>query len=238
MVQLTDKRPTPSNVPINMRFRFRKRGRLMYISHLDLVRTFGKIVVRSRLPLWFTEGFNPKPKMVFSPPLSLGVESETEFLDLRLTEHIDPALALAAMNRSVTDELRMLEAYEPEEKLGAIRYLSYDVRIRTAGADDVLAAACERTLLSDDIPYLKRGKAGERLVNLRTGIEELSVTYEDGELRMRALLDADPASFLNPQRLVDVLKDKHGILSSPDILSEDVHILRLQAYRADKTLFR
>lgn len=238
MVQVKKNTNPPSNTPINLRFRFRKCGRLKYISHLDLVRTFGKIVIRSRLPLWFTEGFNPKPKMVFSPPLSIGAESETEFLDLRLTERVDPDAALAAMNRNVTDELRMLEAYYPEQKLSAIGYLSYDIRIRTEGACEALAAACERTLLAEDVPYLKKGKNGESLVNLRPGIEELSVRYEEGELRMQALLDADPCSFLNPERLISVLREKHGILSSPDVRAESVAILRQRAYTKEKEIFR
>ena len=75
-----------SNSPITVRIKFLKEGGLQYISHLDLVRTMHKIIVRSKLPLWYTEGFNPKPKMVFAAPLSIGTESKTEYMDLRLTE--------------------------------------------------------------------------------------------------------------------------------------------------------
>ncbi len=232
--------PSMQNRPINLRFRFRKTGRLMYISHLDLVRTFGKIVIRSGLPLWFTEGFNPKPKMVFSPPLSIGVESETEFLDLRLTKRVDPADALLAMGRNVTDELAMQEAYYPQSKLSDMRYLSYDIRIHTVGACPAMAAACEQTLLSDNVPYLKKGKKGaaDTIVNIRPGIAELSVVYEEGDIHMRALLDADPSSFLSPDRLITVLKETQGILSHPDITREGLSVRRMQAYFADKTPFR
>ena len=74
-----------------LRFKFIKRGSLQYISHLDLVRTMHKVIVRAKLPLWYTEGFNPKPKMIFAAPLSIGTESECEFMDLRMNEYIDPA---------------------------------------------------------------------------------------------------------------------------------------------------
>ncbi len=232
--------PSMQNRPINLRFRFRKVGALVYISHLDLVRTFGKIVIRSGLPLWFTEGFNPKPKMVFSPPLSIGVESETEFLDLRLTERIDPAEALFAMGRNVTDDLAMIEAYYPESKLCDMRYLSYDIRVHTVGACQALATACEQTLLADNVPYLKRGKKGaaDTLVNIRPGIADLSVAYEEGDIHIRALLDADPSSFLSPDRLITVLKQTQGILSDPDITREGLTVRRMQAFFADKTPFR
>ena len=94
------------NTPINLRIKFKKVGNLQYISHLDLVRTMNKIIVRSRLPLWYTEGFNPKPKMVFAAPLSTGVESMSEYMDLRLTERIDPELAKDALNRNMTEEMQ------------------------------------------------------------------------------------------------------------------------------------
>ena len=239
MVQVTEcpTKSTPPSRPISLRFRFRKVGRLMYVSHLDLVRTFGKIVVRSGLPLWYTEGFNPKPKMVFSPPLSIGAQSECEYLDLRLTERVDPAAALTAMNACVTDELRMLDAYYPTCKLTDIRYMSYDVHIHTLGASEELAARCERILLAEDAPFVKTGKGGEKTVNLRPMIEELSVRLTGEELHMQALLDADSATFLNPERLITVLRERTGILSGADLRREWVSIRRTGTFRADRTPF-
>ena len=90
-----------SNTPIVLRVKFFKKGDLQYVSHLDLVRTMNKIVVRSHLPLYYTEGFNPKPKMVFAAPLSIGTESYTEFLDLRLRDIVDPKLAMDALNSNM-----------------------------------------------------------------------------------------------------------------------------------------
>ena len=70
--------------PRPIRVKFRKVGDLQYISHLDLQRTFSRVLVRAGLPLWYTQGFNPHIKMVFGLPLPVGCESECEFLDLRL----------------------------------------------------------------------------------------------------------------------------------------------------------
>ena len=62
--------------PRTLRVRFVKKGNLQYISHLDLQRTFGRVLVRAGLPLWYTKGFNPHIKMVFGMPLPVGAESE------------------------------------------------------------------------------------------------------------------------------------------------------------------
>ena len=94
-----------------LRVKFKKVGDLQYISHLDLVRTMHKIIVRAGLPLWYTEGFNPKPKMAFAAPLSVGTESLCEFMDLRVTEAISPEEILARLNKNMTDEMQELEAY-------------------------------------------------------------------------------------------------------------------------------
>ena len=70
--------------PKTVRIRFRKVGDLQYISHLDLQRTFSRILVRAKIPMWYTKGFNPHAKVIFGLPLSVGTESECEFIDLRL----------------------------------------------------------------------------------------------------------------------------------------------------------
>ena len=91
-----------NNTPITLRVKFCKVGNLQYISHLDLVRTMMKIIVRANLPLWYTEGFNPKPKLTFATPLSIGTESVCEFMDIRLTEKIEPQKAIDALNANIS----------------------------------------------------------------------------------------------------------------------------------------
>ena len=93
-----------NNTPITLRVKFFKKGRLQYISHLDLVRTMMKIIVRAKLPLWYTEGFNPKPKITFAAPLSIGTESMCEFMDIRLTEKMPAEEAMRRLNENMTDD--------------------------------------------------------------------------------------------------------------------------------------
>ena len=70
--------------PKTVRLKFCKIGTLQYISHLDLQTTFNRIINRACLPVWYTKGFNPHIKLVFSTPLSVGTESICEYLDIRL----------------------------------------------------------------------------------------------------------------------------------------------------------
>ena len=71
-----------------VRLVFSKTDRCKYISHLDINRCMSRALSRAEIPLWFTEGFNPHPYMSFSLPLSLGVESLCESVDLRIVGEI------------------------------------------------------------------------------------------------------------------------------------------------------
>ena len=77
------------NPPVNVRLKFRKTGNRQYISHLDLQRTFNRVLVRSCIPVWYTKGFNPHIKLVFSTPLSVGTQSVCEYLDIRVDTQND-----------------------------------------------------------------------------------------------------------------------------------------------------
>ncbi len=221
-----------------VRVKFKKLGSLQYISHLDLVRTMNKIVVRADIPLWYTEGFNPKPKLVFAAPLSIGTESVCEFLDIRLTERVDPVLIKSKLNANMTDEMQVLEAYYPETKFTDLKWLSYTMRIKTLGASDALAEQCNAALSSEKIEILKNTKSGEQIVDIKPLVKSAKVGFDGEFLTVNCVLSADPSSFLNPEYLVKALREKCGILCSPVLTDEYYSIMREKAYFADMTEFK
>lgn len=223
---------------LTIRFKFKKVGKLQYISHLDLVRTMHKIIVRAGLPLWYTEGFNPKPKMVFAAPLSIGTESTCEFMDIRLNEYIEPAEAMARLNKNMTSEMQVTEAYYPESKFTDLEWLSYTICISTVGASESLAEQCNAALNSDKIEILKKTKSGEATVDIRPLIRSADAVYTDESIRISCVLSANPSSFLNPEYVIKALRDKCGILSAEDLMAESYTIMRKQAYFSDMTEFR
>ena len=234
MVQLTANKPY-----LTVRIKFKKMGSLQYISHLDLVRTMHKIIVRAKLPLWYTEGFNPKPKMIFAAPLSIGTESLCEFMDLRLVEKIDPREIMDRLNRNMTDEMQVLDAYYTDEKLTNLRWLAYSMRITTSGASEELSSRCADVLHSDTVNVAKKGKPGDapKIQNIAPLIKSAEVSYSDGDICIRCILSADASAFLNPEYVIKALKGECGILSSPDLTSEYYTILRTEAYREDMSDF-
>ncbi len=237
------------NTPINLRVKFLKIGKMQYISHLDLVRTMTKVVIRSKLPVYYTEGFNPIPKLVFAAPLSIGTESLTELMDIRLTERIDPEEAVRLLNENLTDEMRVEEAYYPETKFTDMKWLGYVITLDTNGADEALMKKCISTLLSDEVVIEKKSKKGTmNKVNIRPLIHSVEGYMREGRLIgesrgnrlicLNCTLSADPSSFLNPEHVINVLRAECGILSDPCIINEGYTILRVSAKRADMSEFR
>ncbi len=219
-----------------LRFWFIKRGSLQYISHLDLVRTMHKVIVRAKLPLWYTEGFNPKPKMIFAAPLSIGTESECEFMDIRMNEYIDPAEAMARINANMTSEMQITEAYYPDSKFTDLKWMSYRISVTPASLDEQIVGRCNDMLSSDSVEVLK--KNSDQTINIRPLIKSAIAKREGDSIVIDAILSADPSSFLNPEYIVKYLKDKCDLLSNPDLTAEHYEIMRLKAYFGDMTEFR
>ena len=235
MVQLTPQHPY-----VTLRLKFKKVGSLQYISHLDLVRTMSKIITRARLPLWYTEGFNPKPKMIFAAPLSIGTESVCEFMDLRLIDDIPAEEAMARLNANMTDEMQVIEAYYTEDKLTDLKWLAYSIDIKTDNASEELAKACESTLLGEQVIVTKKAKPREEapVVDIRPLINEVRAELRGDVIHIDAILSADASSFLNPEYVVKALKSSCGILSNPDLTKEYYTIMRTFAYKGDMSEFR
>lgn len=227
-----------NNTPITLRVKFYKIGNLQYISHLDLVRTMMKVIVRAKLPLWYTEGFNPKPKLTFAAPLSIGTESMCEFMDIRLTERISEIDAIRSLNLNMTGEMQAVEAYYPDEKMTALKWLGYEITISDVNASDELAEACDRALSAPELPILKKTKSGEAMVDIKPLIKYSCADFKDGKIVISCVLSADSSSFLNPEYVVKVLQSQCAILSCEDLTQESYTIMRTSAHREDMTAFR
>lgn len=228
-----------NNVPyVTLRIKFKKVGRLQYISHLDLVRTMHKILVRSKLPMWYTEGFNPKPKMVFAAPLSIGAESLCEFMDIRLVEKISSDQAKEILNKNMTDEMQVLEAYYPTEKFTELKWLSYTMIVKTQMDSVELASKCNKLFEKDQIFVLKKTKSGEQNVDIKPLIHSANATATGDLVKLDLILSADQSCFLNPEYIADALRNAFGILTEESITTDYYTILRERAYKANMAEFK
>ncbi len=225
------------DAPRTLRVKFRKVGNLQYISHLDLQRTFARVLVRAGLPLWYTKGFNPHIKMVFGMPLPVGSESECEYLDIRIEREMSCAEVKERLNRELTHELAVLDVYPAATKLSDMAYAVYEYTVVTTGADEALADRVRALLASGSLYVMKKGKSGEREVNIADSLQGVEVGFADGVLTMCVTLAAGEGKYISPEALITVLRRELGILSG-DPTAEHYRILRRRVLLADgKTEF-
>lgn len=231
MVQIKE----PITPPKAMRLSFQKRGVLQYVSHLDLQRTFTRAILRAGIPVWYTEGFNPKPRIAFSPPLSVGCESVCEMMDFRIVRDASPEEMKAALNANLPPELAVFEVYEPTRKMAEIAYATYLIRIENEG--DESKAEAVRALLADrPMTVLKRTKNGEKETDISPLVQKADVFCAEGDLCIRATLAAGGGNFLNPEYLVTYLSTG-GLILQGALPTRLYSILREELLDADLAHF-
>ena len=232
--------------PKYIRFKFRKVGNLQFISHLDLQKAMAKVLVRAKAPLWYSKGFNPHAKLIFALPLSVGAQSECEYLDVRVERAIPPLELMEHINAELTEELRFLDGYYPETALEDIYWAEYDFAIKTTGADENMAQEIEKLLKAEQVIILKKAKDKYKKiffkeVDIAPYVRDASVNFDGEVIRINAKLSASinqTHPHINPENIVTMLKDKLGILSG-DVTKEQYDIIRTRIYFEDgKTDFR
>lgn len=227
----------PEKEMIPVRIKFSKKGDLMYISHLDLAKTMQRIMVRSDIDIWYSEGFNPQPKIVFAVPLPVGVESDCELLDIRTTSFIDNDEIRKRIEKNFPSEMKVLDVYTPEVKFKHIAYIDYTIKLSSPKVTDKTADEIAQ-LFEKECNVTKITKSGnEKVVNLCEFINSISVENINGEIVIKAILCADGERYLNPELLIEAIKQNTGLLTL-GTTEEYYSILRNDMLNSDLTIFR
>ena len=213
--------------PQTVRIKFCKIGNLQFISHLDLQRTFHRILVRANIPMWYTKGFNPHAKLVFGVPLSVGTESMCEMADLRLERKIDLECIKEQMNNQLTDEMYVIDVYYPTTKFADIAYADYTITLKSPlinkNSEDVF-----KKLFASPIVMTKKSKSGEKEVDITSFIKHISFEVTDGVMTINTILSAGNTENLNPEYIITALKNTGLFTADPDI--ESYRIMRNKVY--------
>ena len=178
--------------------------------------------------------------------MSVGAQSECEYLDVRVERAIPPLELMEHINAELTEELRFLDAYYPETALEDIYWAEYDFSIKTTGADENMALDVEKLLKAEQVIILKKAKDKYKKiffkeVDIAPYVRDVSVNFDGEVIRINAKLSASinqTHPHINPENIVTMLKDKLGILSG-DVTAEQYDIIRTRIYFEDgKTDFR
>lgn len=185
---------------VNTRAFFSKTGRAKYISHLDLSSVVIRAMKRTKLPIWQTEGFNPRTYVTFMLPLSLGQEGLHEAMDFRLTEDVPYSEVKERLNAALPADIRVTEITVPKDKNTDITAARY--RIESSADPEKLRALCEK----DQINVEKRTKKGITIVDLKPLMSDVKL---DGEV-LGVTLPAGNSFNINPALIFEAYSAEYG----------------------------
>jgi len=186
-------RPT---TPQRLRITFAKGQEIKYISHLDLMRLWERALRRARVPLAYSHGFNPRPKIAVAAPLPLGFTSRGEVMDVVLERYISPFNFARCLTPHLPPGLGLLSVEQVYPKLPSlqsqVRAAEYRVTVLWDGSQEelrgkLLAEQVRQLLVAEQLPRQRRGKD----YDLRPLIEELWIEGKEAAgwvlgMRLRA----------------------------------------------------
>ena len=177
--------PATAETPVAYyRIRYSKMGWLRFIGHLDLMSFLQRAFRMARVPLAFSEGFSPHPRMSFGPPLPLGMESEYELLDVQV--HDSPGLCLKERLQKVLPEgMQILQVWKSKEKPPSLHEIIQEMGFRViVEEDDQLRKTVALFGAKERILFAKKSKRGEKQINLKDFVRDVRLWPERSELEI------------------------------------------------------
>ncbi|MDK1474389.1 TIGR03936 family radical SAM-associated protein [Streptomyces sp. 549] len=173
-----------------IRLRYTKRGRLRFTSHRDFQRAFERALRRAAVPMAYSAGFTPHPKVSYANAAPTGTASEAEYLEIAVTEYRDPAVLLKLLDESMPDGLDIVDAVEARTSGFAERLEASHWELRLDGVEPQEAErAAAAFLAADSVEVQRQTKKGLRTFDARAAVARL----EAGPARQGESAEPAPA---------------------------------------------
>lgn len=222
--------------------KFTKESNIKFISHLDLMRTIQKVVRRAELPAKYSQGFNPHMALSIAQPLSVGVYSTGEYMDLILTEEVNEQEIIDRLNETSASGIRFISATripetKPNEKkmpqaMALIDACRYTVKISYLNVDG-LEEEIKSLLEEKEWNSVKKSKKGEKEVNLKEFIFEFKYWIKDNDLILNILIKSGSREHLAADVLVNFIKEKISNANMDafvDIKREEMYLIKNEKF--------
>ncbi len=216
-----------------LRLRFKKTGRAVYISHLDLMHTMQRAFSRAGYELKYSEGFNPHPQISIALPLSVGAASLCEIMDFRLKEEAELSQMAARLSAAMPEGIEVTEVYEQSRKVAEIKWLEVEGVFEYDERDTAeMKAALDDFYAADSIVITKKTKRGMGESDIRPAIKSIRFEAADKAVTVKALISAQEPT-LNPELLAEALRQLRA-----DIAPDFAKFTRIETYDAAMQLYR
>ena len=163
--------PAPDPAVQKLRVRYAKRGRLRFTSSRDFQRALERALRRAAVPMAFSAGFHPHPRISYANAASTGTASEAEYFELQVTERVDPESVRVALDEALPGGIDIVQVVEAGPGALADRLEASDWLVEVSGISvEVLREAVERLLERETVEVTRITKSGPRTFDVRRAI--------------------------------------------------------------------
>ena len=171
--------PPPAPAVQKLRVRYAKRGRLRFSSTRDFQRALERALRRAAVPMAFSAGFHPHPKISYANAAPTGTASEAEYFEISVTERVDPKRVCAALDEALPEGLDVLEVVEarpgPPSLADQLQASDWVMEFRDMPVGS-LAHASERLLAAERVEVTRIMKNGPRTFDVRGAVVSLAAS--------------------------------------------------------------
>jgi len=158
-----------------LRIRFSRGEEVKFISHLDIMRLWQRALHRAGMPLAYSEGFNPRPRISLAAPLPIGITSEAELMDIFCTRWVSPHFLTTAVSQQLPPGIEIQQVYPIALTMPSlqsqVRYAEYKVEVETEEKD--IESKLTSLLSVKNLPWQHQRDTGTRSYDLRALIDDL-----------------------------------------------------------------
>lgn len=200
-----------------LRIRYAKRGRMRFASHRDFSRAFERALVRAQVPMAYSSGFNPHPRISYAGAAPTGSASEAEYLEIGLAEEVGSGRVQAALAESLPPGLDVLEVVAglPGKLADRLEASRWQIRVAASAAE--AGPAVDAFLARDAVEVERMTKKGKRSFDCRAAVLALSVEdpdpAHDGAVLDLVLRHTEPA--VRPGDVLQGLEAVGGLAVGP-----------------------
>lgn len=205
---------------INVRVKFTKGNEVKYISHLDLMRTFMRVIRRANIPIAYSGGFNPHPEMSFGAPLSLGVVSMAEYVDIKLAEEVPMEELITRLNLAMPMGIKVLGAAVLPDRfkpaMALISHAKYTIylTLENLNVQDISSKLTE--FINQEAIIAKKRQPKKNFAikefDIRPMILEMTLEgCEEGICTIGCLLQSGSVANLKPEILIEAFSEYAGL---------------------------
>ncbi len=193
-----------------LRLRFGRSGEIKFLSHLDVMRLWERTLRRSGLPLAYSEGFTPHPRIALAAPLPVGITSQAEIMDVFLMRWVAPASFISQAKQQIPNGIDLLEAWPIGANVPSVqsqvRFAEYEVELEMDKEIQDVESAIRSLLSAKEMQWHHLRDTGARHYDLRALIDDVwLIGGRDSICVLGMRLRCDPLGTGRPEQVAKAL---------------------------------